>query len=386
MSVEGHVTIDVDRGGAPAVRVSFTQPGEIARVLEGRTPADAVAIIPALYSLCGKAQSHAARLALDAAEGRERANGSLAAMQCLTEMESLRENALRIALDWPRYLGERADTSGLKSLMRLVPDLQAVLQSGSDAGPAIAGMGAAQASPMHVVDEAEGLLAERVFGEPLVDWQARQDADAVDAWAAKGRTAAARLLHHIRSQGNADAGSIPLHRLAPLDPDTVLAWLAAGPGHALPLTRGAPVPETTLLARHAGDRRIAGSVGDGHNGHGLWARMTARLIELSQATGRMRALIEGRIEPDSGRLLGEAIGMAEVMAARGRLLHVAAIEGGRIKHYRVLAPTRWNFGADGAAARAVERIVAEYAQDAPILAEMMVNAIDPCVACSVRIH
>jgi hydrogenase large subunit len=67
-------------------------------------------------------------------------------------------------------------------------------------------------------------------------------------------------------------------------------------------------------------------------------------------------------------------------------LHVAAIEGGRIKHYRVLAPTRWNFGADGAAARAVERIVAEYAQDAPILAEMMVNAIDPCVACSVRIH
>ena len=153
-------------------------------------------------------------------------------MQCLTEMESVRENTLRIALDWPRYLGERADTCGLRSLMRLVPDLQAVLQSGSDADPTGTGGGLAHALPLRVIGTAEGLIAERVFGEPLADWQARQDADAVHAWAAKGRTAAARLMHRVHAQGKADAGSIALHGLAALDDHAVLSWLAAGPGRA----------------------------------------------------------------------------------------------------------------------------------------------------------
>ncbi|MEW5963591.1 MAG: nickel-dependent hydrogenase large subunit [Pseudomonadota bacterium] len=386
MSFEGRVTIDVRRGEAPVVRVSFTQPGDVTRALLGKTPAEAQTIVPALYALCGKAQAHAARLALDAAEGRTPGIAELTGLQCLTDMESLRENTLRIALDWPRLLGERADPAGLKPLMRLVSDLESVLRSGDDARAGDAGKGFARDSVLRVIDAAERLLAELVFGEPLAHWQARLDADAVCAWAAQGRTPAGRLVHHIHSQGKAEAGSIFLHRLAPLDGHAVLAWLAAGSEQALPLMSGRPVPETTLLARHAGDRRLARVTANGQSGHGLWARLTARLIELSELPAHMRDLLCGRLAPCAGRALGEATGMGEVTAARGTLMHVAAVEDGRITRYRVLAPTRWNFDADGVASRAVESIAVEHGEDAKMLAELMVNAIDPCVAYSVGVH
>lgn len=386
MSVEGHVDIDVRRGQSPAVQVVLTQPGDVARILRGKTSAEARCIIPALYSVCGKAQAHAALLALHAATGQQPQIADLTAVQCLTEMESLRENALRIALDWTRHLGEQVEPSGLRPLMRLVPALESGLQSGSVSRDSGSGPGFARDLALRVVDEADALVADLIFGEPLRLWQEREDVDDVRDWAAAGTTPAARLLHRIHAQGLAQAGAISLHKLAPLDGKIVLAWLAAGPEQALPLTCGAPVPETTLLAHHAGDRRIAGTVADSQTGHGLWARMTARLIELSQAPARMRALIEGRIEPRSGRVLGETIGMGEVAAARGTLMHVAAVEDGRITRYRVLPPTSWNFGADGAAGRAVESIACEYGADARMLAELMVNAIDPCVACNVRLH
>ena len=388
MSVEGRVSIDVRRGNIPAVCVSLTQPGDVARVLRGKTSAEARSIIPVLFSVCGNAQAHAARLALDAAQGRAPAAAELAAMQCLTEMESLRENALRIALDWTRQLGERVDQHGLKPLMRLVPGLESVMQSGGAPRDKGSGPSYVQDRALRVIEAAEELLSAIVFGEPLAQWRERPDADAVRAWAEAGQTPAARLLHRIDAQGHADAGAIVLRRLAPPDDDVMRAWLGDGPDAAvlLPMAGKDPVPETTLLSRHADDRRLARAVGARLSHSGLWARLTARLIELSQLPGRMRGLIEGRITPIRGRMIGNAIGVSEIMAARGMLMHVAAVRDGRITRYRVLSPTRWNFDAHGAAARAIESIAAEHGEDAQALAELMVTAIDPCVAHAVRIH
>lgn len=388
MNIEGRVTIDVTRGAAPDVRVSFTQPGDVSRVLVGKTPRAAMAIIPALFALCGKAQAHAARLALDAAEGRVRAADALATLQCLTEMESLRENTLRIAFDWPRLLGERADPAGLKALMRLVPELDAVSGLDDDAGHSrpIAGRDCARAHA--IITQAEELLSLHVFGEPVERWRQRTAALAVGAWAAEGRTPSGRLLHRIASRGQEHAGAIAVRTLPPLDDSAMHSWLRGVEDDAahLPMQRQGSTPETTLLSRHAGDPRLAMTTSDGAPVGGLWSRLTARLVELSELPDRMRALVDGGMTPASGRALGEASGMGEVSAARGALVHAVALERGRIAHYRVLPPTRWNFDAGGVAKRAVESIVAMHGDDAEYLADLMVNAIDPCVAYSVRMH
>lgn len=388
MSLEGRVSIDVSGGQRPIVRVSFSQPGDVARLVEGKSPDVAVATVARVFSLCARAQKQAARLALDAAEGRERSRGARAALQCLTEMESLRENSLRIALDWPRALAEQNDPAQLKSLMSLVPEIESVIVSDPVEGGKC-GMSRAACRTAHaVVARADAWLASVVFGEPVSQWQTRQSAHDVLSWASEGRTAAARMLFRIHSRGLAAAGAIDVRSLQPLKPCAAEAWLAGQASDPLPtlLPGDGDMPETTLLSRHASDSRLHTTTTAGAAGAGLWARLTARLIELSNLPGRMRDLIEDQVEPSVGRRLGSGSGMSEIKAARGTLIHAASVHDGRITRYRVLPPTRWNFHARGATARAVGRIAAAHGNDAQWLAELMVDAIDPCVAYSVRIH
>lgn len=388
MSLEGRVSIDLERGASPSVRVRFSQPNGVARILIGKTPSEAQAMIPAIYSLCGKAQAQAACLALDAAQGQTRSPGVRARLQCLTEMESLRENTLRIALDWPRVLGEETVKAGLKTLMRLVPELERVLPPDYDACGEEAVSGAVRNAALSLVSQAEELLSELVFGESVERWQVRSNRDEILSWSTEGNTPAARLLNRIYVRGHGHAGAIDLCALKPLNAHDVGEWLSGDPdcANSLPIAVDGPVPETTLLSRHGSDKRldIAGD-GDGASA-GLWARLLARLIELSELPNRMRCLIEGRVQPVCGCALGGKGGMSEVNAARGALVHAASVENGRVTRYRVLAPTRWNFDAAGAAARAVGRIAAENGGDALELSELMINAIDPCVAYSVRAH
>ncbi len=80
---------------------------------------------------------------------------------------------------------------------------------------------------------------------------------------------------------------------------------------------------------------------------GLLARYTARLVELAGIPGRLREAINestGNVV-ESG--LPEGQGIAQVEAARGRLVHRVVLESGRITRYQILAPTEWNFHPDG---------------------------------------
>ena len=62
------------------------------------------------------------------------------------------------------------------------------------------------------------------------------------------------------------------------------------------------------------------------------------------------------------------------------LLHWAQIDdAGRVQHYRVLAPTEWNFHPHGALATALAGLGADDTASAQLLAA----AFDPCVECTI---
>ena len=387
MSLEGRVSIEVyrhstDRTDGPSVHVTFTQPGRIDRLLRGKTPAQAMQIVPSIFSLCAMAQSHAAQGALDAAIGTDvLASPVLTARQCLTEMECLRENALRIAMDWPRFIDEPVDTRPLKRLMRLLPALSAALPE----------MSAAQIIRDRALDaiaEAESLLQEFIFAEPLAVWQERDNTDAVRQWAATAPTCAARMLARVAKAGWQDAGTSPVIPLQPLDAKSMLDWLLATDkaSSSLPFLTHSHTPETTLLARHVNDHRLAAPHTQINPERGLWDRLVGRLIELSALPGRIRRLIDGETCPNGARMLAPGTGLAEVNAARGVLAHVASVHEGCIIDYRILPPTRWNFDANGIAARALRHVAEVYTKDQPLLSELVVNAIDPCVGHTLRIN
>lgn len=373
-ALEGCVVIDLPQG-AP-VRVVFNEPGDIGGLLCGRRPEEALALVPLVYALCGTAQSQAAVMALENAHGIAPSAQTRAARAALTAMETLREHSLRIALDWPGFLDLPPEAERLRPVMDLLPALTVALFSGQ--APFSLGGEASpdRAAALKVIEAAESLLVREIFGESLEDWRARRGWDGLLSWAKGSGSLAGRLLTAVEDAGWRDAGTAEARPLAVPAGEDLRAWLEGGKD--LPLAAGAALPETTPFSRNLGDPLLAGL-----ESGGLAARLAARLVELARLPATLRALVEGETISRPLAPRGEGFGCAAIEAARGLLIHAVELRGGAVARYRILPPTRWNFDAAGIA----RRCLSELAGDAAARrrqAELLVNAVDPCVRHEVR--
>ncbi|WP_193368689.1 nickel-dependent hydrogenase large subunit [Pelagibius marinus] len=374
-TLEGRVVIDLPRG-APA-RIAFTEPGDIGGLLRGRRPEEALTLVPLVYALCGTAQSQAAVTALEQALGSAPSAQTRAARAALTGMETLREHSLRIALDWPGFLGLPPQAERLRPVMELLPALTAAL-FGEEAPFALGGEAAPdRVAALKVIGTAEDLLVREIFGEPLEDWRARRGWDGLRAWAEESGCLAGQLLAAVEENGWRDAGAVQATPLTVPAAEDLRAWLKHG--GELPLAAGAALPETTPFSRNLDDPLLA-SLESG----GLAARLTARLVELAGLPAVLRALVQEETPPPLHAPRGGGVGFAAVEAARGLLIHAVELRDGAVARYRILAPTRWNFDAAGIAQRSLSRLPAAEAATRRRLAELLVNAVDPCVRHEVR--
>lgn len=369
---EGHVHIELSRRPGHAAKVSYDQPGVIGHLLCGKSPSDATQIIPRLYSVCGTAQAYAAVTALERALGVEADAQTAGARAALTAMETLREHVLRIAFDWPGFCNEAPRVAEVADVMKLGAALANALFS---AAPPF-GIGA-QAMPDNaaleqVVARARNLLEGQIFGEPTEIWQARLGMTAFAEWATAEKTIAARLFAGILRDSCFTAGSAPAQPLLPPPADKIRDWLFSADDTSLMQT--SLIPETTLFTRNLHDPMMASIGGDG-----LGARLLARLVELAQLPERIRSLASGKGATPVIQELERGAGASAVEAARGLLIHAVALHDGLIQGYAILPPTRWNFDANGIAARCLSAI--EVFDEASRLrqAYLIVNAIDPCV-------
>jgi coenzyme F420-reducing hydrogenase alpha subunit len=114
-------------------------------------------------------------------------------------------------------------------------------------------------------------------------------------------------------------------------------------------------------------------------GRSALTRLVARLAELA-------GLAAGAFGANVGQLAlrtGDGIGWVET--ARGLLVHRARIENGRVAGYRIVAPTEWNFHADGALVRGLRGARFPDAEAAERGARLLVESLDPCVGASVEV-
>jgi Ni,Fe-hydrogenase I large subunit len=161
------------------------------------------------------------------------------------------------------------------------------------------------------------------------------------------------------------------------------------------------VVETGALARTQTHPIVAAFLAE--HGNAVPTRMMARLVELAQLLARVGA--PATMNPDvrarvrTGETVSDAPcrhwvdaielapgeGLAAVQTARGLLLHRARIADGRVAAYQIVAPTEWNFHPRGALVRGLEGAPAE--DEAALVrdARLVVQALDPCVACRVEV-
>lgn len=86
----------------------------VSRMLQGRTPAEALKLLPFIFNLCPTAQGAAAAMAMGCPV--------TAATGTNIALETLREHAMVILRDWPAALRNAPDTDGLSGLAGLSAD------------------------------------------------------------------------------------------------------------------------------------------------------------------------------------------------------------------------------------------------------------------------
>jgi Ni,Fe-hydrogenase I large subunit len=172
--------------------------------------------------------------------------------------------------------------------------------------------------------------------------------------------------------------SIPVQAL-----ERALAADHSGQFVAAPTWQG-QVYETGALARQIAHPLVSDLWA--RYGNGLLTRLAARLVELAAIPGRMRVLArhDGVVFGDSPAP-SAPIGMGMVEAARGRLVHRVEVAKGRVRRYQILAPTEWNFHPRGPLVQGLAGMRADGMDDLYRRVNLVVGALDPCVAYEVEV-
>lgn len=371
--IEGRIEIHL-HPNEDRVEIRSTRPTGIHRFLAERTVTGALDQLATLFSVCGTAQACAGARCCEQALGRPATADTELLRDTLVRMETAREHLWRILLDWPGFLDEPSDRRAMAEATALSQTFRRTLAPGTELfrpGSSIERSNI-MAAPA-VVTKLGRLLEQVVFAMPPEVWVTIEDEAELAEWAAEGETSAARLCHLVIQSGWSGLGGSDTPFLPTLPAAAIGARLVEPGFVAAPLWEGAP-RETGPLARQA--RRPLIRDLSARHGHGLITRLAARLLELALLPTQINR--QAPAEPTAAPL-GPSEGLAQVEAARGRLIHWVRLSGERTKDYRILAPTEWNFHPQGAVARGIAALVS---RDPPTLkrqAALLVNAVDPCV-------
>jgi hypothetical protein len=381
MAIEGEIGVRLHWDGRCVHRVAVrsTRPLEAARVVLGRRPDEAVALIGTLFSICGQAQRAAAAAALRAAGGFDELPD---AMRWAVPLEALQETFWRLLIDAPRALG-------------LVPRPEAVGAVRGAVARAHAGLQAAPDDASRVLAEAAATLAalarEQVHGDDAGAWLAQTDLDAFDAWCARGRTLPARALALLRGSapglGRSETALMPGLEDAGWWQAVVPALRQDAAFALAPTWRGAPV-ETGALSRRQAQPLVAALIR--RDGRSAATRIAARLVELAALLESLRgagpAIGDEATPWVRSWPLDDGEGLAAVQTARGLLLHHARLAGGRVGSWRIVAPTEWNFHPEGALASGLRGTEASDEATLTSRARLAVHALDPCVGFRIEVR
>jgi coenzyme F420-reducing hydrogenase alpha subunit len=362
VSLEGEIVVTARWDGArvTTVEVASTRPQVVNRLLSGRTAEEAVALVPRLFSICGRSQGVAAALACEAASAREPDANTRAARESAVRAEAVQESLWRMLVDWPQLAGAAPDPDALAAARR-----------------ALAG-----ASPEQALGEVRELVKARAIGT-AGGWDALDDAASGERWlSGAAALPAVSMLAQLAAQRPAfGASDVPL---LPADGDAVARAVGAAleadaAFEVAPTWNGAPA-ETGALARTCLQPVVAAVVA--RHGRSAFARFVARVVELvglvrPDAPARSRVAGSVSLEPGAG------IGWVET--ARGLLVHAVRLAAGRVERYRIVAPTEWNFHPRGALAAGLAGVTAANEEAVRGLAHTLVQSLDPCVAARVEV-
>jgi len=353
-----HIALALAGERVDAVRVRSTRPAGLAQAFVGRAGSEAPGLARRLFALCGRAQGAAAAEAVAAAAGGERPEAARAADAIGVLAERAAESLRACLLGWPW-----GDDSSLPR-SAVAPLREAIAAAGL--------LRAVTEANLHDVAPLRA-AAKRLAAA----------AAALGAAAAPGRPAPpGTAFAAIAGQCAAPLAFAPPDALRPGDDAAVVAALGRDPDFAAAPSLPGRRPETGAFARLWRDVP--------HGDGACAARLEARRLDIRETLAALRHTIAGEADPESvltGGPAGAGAGFGAVECARGRLHHVARVDGdGRIAAYAALAPTEWNFHPRGPYVAALEGARLGDPARALLAAARLAALVDPCVAFRVTLE
>ncbi|BAN34609.1 hydrogenase expression/formation protein HupK [Sulfuricella denitrificans skB26] len=372
MNLEAKIHIKLHWDGRRICRAEL-QPRPLVRATElvrGKPAGQAAVVIPMLFSICGKAQGAAAAVALAFAQGGEPAHA--AKWERLVLAEALQELLWRFLLDLPKAMGGQGNAALLASLRKSL---------------AQAAAGQDEATWQTFAVQAETALSQAILAMPVADWRKLTDLEQLSEWLHRADTeTASNLLELWNGAGRWGDGGAVLMPAASRERilNEVLPGLESDENFAQRPHWQGRVMETGSPARLQTHPVLVQLLRQ--EGVSILVRFLARLFEIVELLDWLR---EPATKPHwvQGAALGQGIGLAWVQTARGLLLHRAELDGqGDVVDYRIVAPTEWNFHPAGACVKALTGKPATSADEARRGAELLVQALDPCVAYTIEVE
>jgi coenzyme F420-reducing hydrogenase alpha subunit len=384
VTTAGTIRIDLfhSSGNVTGVQIASSRPDAIAKVLIGKTPDQVLDTVPLLFTLCGNAQAYAALSACRAALGMEAESDTDSARDMLVQLETLREHVWRISLDWPVFVGLVPDKKALAALLKFDALFKKHLFQHGEAFKFDSRLDIDAAKLTRLIDELEALIDVSIFNGRLTHFHTLTSEAQLHDWLRQNNALPAVLLNYLYSRnwmavGQNDVGCLPefdtdaLNRQLQQENLTTFTKTPHWQGHCF---------EVTLLNRQLSQPLIA----ELYNrfGNGLIVRVVGRLMEVALIPSQLRQLFT-QIKNDATKpaqsVSGNGIGLAQVQAARGLLMHRLELRQERVYDYRIIAPTEWNFHPEGVVVQGLKQLRAENPNELQRQAELYINMVDPCV-------
>ncbi|MET0050321.1 MAG: nickel-dependent hydrogenase large subunit [Candidatus Thiodiazotropha sp.] len=382
MNLEGKITIrlKLNDEGVADVAIESRRILHATRVLQGRSLDEAVQMVPCIFTLCATAQASAAAQAGEQAAGRTPGPELAGVRQALVDMESLREHLWRILLDWPGFYGAEPQRESMADVMRLAGAYRGALTGSADPfRPGAEGLQVDAGLAGQLLAQLGARLERSIYDGPVAEWLRLEQVEALEAWAMSRESVAARLVRQLLQNRWAGNGACGIGALPELAPAPLAEAMSRDGFIEQPIWEGACY-ETGCLPRN--DSPLLRALRQRY-GNGLLTRILARLTEVARL---WQGLVSGVPGADMAQAYAqEQVGIGQVAAARGLLVHRIALRDGQVEDYRILAPTEWNFHPRGVVAQSLFGLRG----DASLIerqTRLLINAVDPCVAYELQIE
>lgn len=355
-------------------QIHSTRPTQVSRLFQGKTIAETLSTIPLLFNICSKAQSVTAVRAIESATNCSVSPHTESIREALITLESLREQCLRIAIDWPAYIQENTDKKMLSylglNINQLIQSLnpQQTLSYQANVSTEI--------KTQNNWSELSSLLSNSIFAMKAEQWRSsislEHQTEQINKWAEKKQTQAARFIHWLNQKDWKEAGASKIKPLPMIKDEELLTVLKEQQQSftALPDWKNQTYELSWFNKQHT-------------ENNGIYSRMLARLIEIADLIIKLDAFFNKNKTLIAPRC--SAAGMAHTHAARGRLSHYVELENGIINNLLILAPTEWNFHPQGVAQDSLCNLQASPENEIRQQAELLIHAIDPCVSYQLNI-